>query len=107
MGYIPIRTPGGTIWAEIKDTDDAQGHELVGIQDEAVKSFQEATDALKKNAEYLLQVLKALEPEEVEVSFGITVGIEAGTPFFGLAKASGESSYTVTIKWKDNKVEST
>jgi hypothetical protein len=45
-------------------------------------------------------MLEVVAPDEVEMAFGITVGAEAGTPFFGLAKASSEASYTVKIIWK-------
>ena len=98
--YIPIETPGGTIWAEIEETPGSEGIELTGWGTKALKSFEDTVDALKKNAQYLLNAIQELGPEEVEVSFGIKVGAEAGTPFFGLAKASGEGSYTITYKWK-------
>jgi hypothetical protein len=54
-----------------------------------------------------LENLEALGPEETKVSFDIKVGVEGGTPFFGLAKASGEASYTVTLKWKSNSNQET
>lgn len=106
MGYIPIKTPGGTIWAEIEDTDQADTPSLASIKDDALRSFQESVEALKTNAQYVIQSLEALGPEEMEVTCGIKVGVEGGTPFFGLAKASGEASYTIKLKWKANEVES-
>jgi hypothetical protein len=103
--YVPIETPGGTIWAEVEETDEVKGLQLVGIRDEALKSFQEAAGAMRDNAKFLLRILEELSPQEMEVSFGIKVGVEGGTPFFGLAKASGEGSYTVKLKWKSDETD--
>jgi hypothetical protein len=97
--YVPVETPGGKVWAEIEEAD-TEGIVLVTAYEDALKSFQEATNALKTNAAFLLESMATLAPQDIEVSFGIKVGVEAGTPFFGLAKASGEGSYTVTLKWK-------
>lgn len=98
--YIPVETPGGIIWAEVEEKDNTQGLVLTSIQDQAFKSFKDVATALKHNAQFLLGALKGLGPQEVEMSFGIKVGAEGGVSFFGLAKASGEANYTVTLKWK-------
>ncbi len=99
--YIPVETPGGVIWAEVEDSDEAQRFTLTATPDKSVfRSFEETVEALKKNAQHLMNAIVVLAPDEVEVSFGIKVGVEAGVPLFGLAKATGEGSYTVTIKWK-------
>lgn len=101
--FIPVNTPGGMIWAEIEQTKQQAGLELTAAKREKVfKNFEETAEALKQNAQYLLNILKELSPEEVQVSCGIKVGAEGGNTFFGLAKASSEASYTVTIKWKAN-----
>lgn len=97
--FIPIETPGGTIWAEVEDVTDAVT--LTGTT--PFQSFDQAVQAMKQNAVILLTSLENLAPEEVEVSFGIKAGAEAGTPFFGLAKASGEASYSVKLVWKPKK----
>lgn len=98
--YVAVQTPGGVILAEVEDSDELDGLELVGITDR-LPSFEEATRSLKANAQHLLDTLAQLEPSEVEISCGIKVGVEAGTSFWGLAKASGEGSYSVTLRWKE------
>ena len=99
--YIPVETPGGIFWAEIEETEEAHRITLTHVDPKKVLgSFEETAEALKKNASFLLESLEDLAPDEVTVAFGIKVGAEAGTPIFGLAKASGEASYTVTLKWK-------
>lgn len=99
--YISVETPGGKIWAEIEESGEA-GLQLTGAgaTGKVFRTFEEATDALKRNAQHLLNKLKDLGAQEMEVSFGIRVGAEAGTPLFGLAKASGDASFTVKLKWK-------
>lgn len=98
--YIPVETPGGLIWAEVEETDKSKNLTLTSSQDKTLRTFPETVKALRENAKFLLKTLEDLSPQEMEVSFGVKVGVEAGAPFFGLAKASGEGSYTVTLKWK-------
>jgi hypothetical protein len=102
--FIPIETPGGTIWAEVEEIDDVDSVKLTG--NSPFQSFDAAVEAMKQNAVILLNSLKTLEPEEVEVSFGIKAGAEAGTPFFGLAKASAEASYSVKLVWRPKNANS-
>ena len=96
--FIPIETPGGTIWAEVEEI--AGTDSLTLTTNKAFQSFDQAVQAMRQNAGVLLASLQDLAPEEIEVSFGVKVGAEAGTPFFGLAKASGEASYEVKLTWK-------
>ncbi|MFQ5615592.1 MAG: CU044_2847 family protein [Anaerolineales bacterium] len=103
--HVPMQTPGGVIWVEIEEP--AETLALTGIQDKALRTFQETVEALKENARYIREKIKTLgeelAPDETEIEFGIKAGAEAGTPFFGLAKASGEASYTVKLKWGDER----
>jgi hypothetical protein len=96
--HIPINMPGGIILAEVEDAQDV-GIELVGAGIK-LPSFEEAAARLKVSATYLLETLTDLAPSEVKISYGMKVGVEAGNAFWGLAKASGEANYTVTLKWK-------
>jgi len=99
--YIPIETPGGNVWVEIGRNDsEALELMLVGIPENTIKTFTETAKALKANAEFLIEIFQELAPDELEVSFGINAAFEAGTPLFGLAKASAEGSYSVKMKWK-------
>ncbi len=103
--YIPMSTPGGTIWVEIEEPTEALT--LTGFQDEAARTFQETLEALEINARVICEKVKALgnelAPTEIEIEFGIKAGAEAGIPFFGLAKASGEANFTIKLKWADEK----
>lgn len=101
--FVTIETPGGTVWAEVENPG-ATGIELNSARGQkAIKSFEDTVQALKENADYMINALKELELEEIEVSCGVKIGAETSTPFFALAKASGEASYTITVKWKAKK----
>lgn len=99
--FIPIETPNGTIWAEVDETPETGSLTLTSPK--AHRSFQEAVMVMKENAKNILSTLHELGPEEVEIAFGVKVGAEGGIPLFGLAKASGESSYSVKLTWKGKK----
>jgi hypothetical protein len=99
--FVTVESPGGVIWVEIEQDDEVDNLTLSSTQERALSSFQEATKALKSNAQYILKNLEDISPDKVEISFGIKVGAEAGSPFFCLAKASGEANYSVKITWKN------
>jgi hypothetical protein len=102
--YVPIQTPGGLVLAEVDDSNTSQGVVLTA-KGEVFKDFEGAVNALKRNAAFLLESLEDLAPQEVEVSFGIKAGAEAGIAIFGLAKASGEASYEVKLTWKADEAD--
>lgn len=101
--FIPVQTPGGTIWVEVDEGVDFEKLELTGIHEKALKNLEEMSEAIKNDAKFLLDKMAELSPAEVEISFGIKAGAEAGIPFFALAKASGESNFTFTMKWVNSK----
>ena len=98
--FVSVETPGGPIWVEVSETEDTKSVELVANRKEIHRTFEESAQALRHNAQYLIDLMSDLGPTEVEVTFGISVGVEASTPIFALAQISGEASYTVTLKWQ-------
>ena len=100
--FLSVDTPGGPIWVEVSDEDDTESVELVANRKEIHRTFEASAQALKRNAQYLIDSMASLKPTEMEVTFGMSVGVEASTPVFALAKANGEASYTVTLKWKSD-----
>lgn len=105
--YVFVETPGGTICAEIERTEEVDEIILVSSRSKRFPSFHEACDSLKENAKHLLNTMKELSPDEVEVSCGIKIAAEGGNTFWGLAKTSGEAGFTVTLKWKADEVRKT
>ncbi|MCB8953823.1 MAG: hypothetical protein H6650_17590 [Ardenticatenales bacterium] len=99
--FVPIETvEGSVIWVEVAAIDRSGQFTLTaGPGERALRGFSETVDALNQSAQYMLETLKRLSPSEIEVEFGVTIGVEGGTPFFGLAKASGEASYVIKMKW--------
>ena len=104
--YIPIETPGGNIWAEVENFEDFTRKPVANVSEKIFEKFEEVSKALKDNAEYLLNDLKDIDAlEEVEVSFGIQVGMEAGVQIFALAKASSSAGMTVKLKLNTKKIQ--
>lgn len=102
--FVTMDTPGGLIWVEVDDLEgESEDIVLVSKQlDKASESFKDAVGSFRENAKFLMDSLESLAPGEVEITFGIKAGIEGGTPFFGLAKASTEGSYNVKMKWNND-----
>ena len=100
--FVSIDTPAGMMLAEVDDTVGFVGgipSVLTAGDDHSSKSFKQTIFRLRENAEYLRRQLEELGPQEITVECGLKIGAIAGTPIFGLAKVSGESSYTVKLRW--------
>lgn len=99
--FVKTNTPGGEIYVEVENVDEE--FTLVASKVDRSIPFEEASSAIKENARHLKEELTELTPDEVEISCGLKFGAEGGNSVWGLAKVTGEASYTVTMKWKANK----
>ena len=52
-------------------------------------------------AESVLNSLKAVQPDEVEIEFGVELGGEMGIPL--VTKGEAKANFTVTLKWAKDK----
>lgn len=71
------------------------------LVEEAQRSFEEAFSVIKRTVATAVEQLREAFPEapdELEVEFGIKASLEANGLI--LAKAAGESSFTVKALWK-------
>ena len=108
--YLQFPTAdGGTILVEVEAKEEkTEGLVKAGLGEkvqEAVVKVRETFEAtmmetVRRNAEAFIKTMRALSdpPAEAAVSFGVKAAAEAG--YSAIAKASGESSYTVTLTWK-------
>jgi Trypsin-co-occurring domain 1 len=71
----------------------------------AQQTFETALDQIKPVASTIISKLKDLNTpaDEVEVKFGIKLTADAGAVF---ASIGGEVNYEITLKWKQNKLNS-
>ena len=100
MSFVEVQTPSGPVYIEV---DEYSGRIQAASGEVIQERFQQSLNSLKAYTAQVLADLNEFSPDEVEVSFGIKAGVEANTIMFGLAKASGEASYTVTLKWAPEK----
>lgn len=62
------------------------------------KTFQQAMEPFRKAAAWMLEELKDLRADEVELKFGLLTTGELGN--FAIGKVGVEANYEVTLKWK-------
>jgi hypothetical protein len=108
--YIQFPTDdGGTILVEVEAKEEkVAGLVKAGLGDKVqdavvkVRDTFEATmmETVRRNAEAFIKTMQSLSdpPAEAEIAFGVNAAAEAG--YSAVGKASGESSYTVTLTWK-------
>lgn len=93
---------GGTLLVEVSGAQ-LDGPVKAGVGDSVARiaakvSFSDALGSVRHSAKELLAALSEFAADELEVKFGIKAAGEAGG-VFALAKASGEFTYEVTLKW--------
>lgn len=95
---IEFKQGDSTILVEV-DAESRAGDRLSsrGAAEQARKSFEEAVAGIRPIAETIMRQVAALEPESVEVEFGITFNATAGVI---LASSSVEGNCKVTLSWK-------
>lgn len=68
----------------------------------AATGLQDVGTVIAKSCTDIMETLRSglgttSAPDEVELSFGVTLGGEASIPL--VSKASGEATFTVRVKW--------
>lgn len=95
-----IQTSDGQIPVEIENIEHSEGLESASVN-LTTWAFDKILDALKLDAAYVIEKIKDLPINEIEIAYGIKVGMEiGGGPVFFLAKGSSEGAYTITLKWQ-------
>jgi Trypsin-co-occurring domain 1 len=66
----------------------------------ANQSFEQSLETVKPVAASIVNKLKELSADEVEVKFGLKLTADAGAVFTTIG---GEVNYEITLKWNQNK----
>lgn len=67
------------------------------IVERATKTFGQATSGIRSIAGTVIEQIKDLGPEAIEVTFSVKFNAETGVI---LAKTAGEGSCTIKLSWK-------
>ena len=67
-------------------------------EDESGVVFGQAVENARKSAMVIMDKVRELGPDEVEVTFGLKASGELGN--LVVAKAGVEASYSIKLKWK-------
>ena len=85
----------------IESDEDESGVVKAGLGDaveRAGEMFEQAIENARKSAMVIVDKMRELEPDEVEVTFGLKASGELGN--IVVAKAGVEASYSIKLKWK-------
>ena len=74
--YIPVETPGGTIWAEIEPTKEAHRITLASSSEQALKSFDEVAEALESGVSRIM--LDNMTIEQMKMAVEMIRGFTGG-----------------------------
>lgn len=69
------------------------------ITEPKLPSLPKFMDSVATNSRAIMEQMKAISPDSIELTIGITAGGEAGSTILGFAKASGEGSIEIKLTW--------
>lgn len=85
----------------IKGLDSVDGYAQDGIKDLLTEnSLQDALKPIVSFGQKIKQGLQVLEPDETELTFQLSVGVEGQKLFFALANASAEAQISLKYVWR-------
>ena len=85
----------------IKGLDSVGGYAQDSIKDLFTEnSLQDALKPIVSFGQKIKQGLQALEPDETELTFQLSVGVEGQKLFFALANASAEAQISLKYVWR-------
>lgn len=85
----------------IETDEDESGVVKAGLGDTIERAggiFEQAIENARKSAMVIVDKMRELGPDEVEVTFGLKVSGELGN--IVVAKAGVEANYSVKLRWK-------
>jgi hypothetical protein len=96
---------GGSIVVEVNEPETGGAGRGDKI-DKAKETFEEALNKVLPVTKSVVEKLRSVasRPDEIEVSFGVNLGTEAGA---FIASASVEANFGVTVRWSGTAKEDT
>ncbi|MFF3938457.1 CU044_2847 family protein [Streptomyces phaeofaciens] len=70
-----------------------------GVMERAETSLRDALDRVRPALAQVTRTVRALEPDETEIQFGLKIGGESGVI---VAKGTAEVNFAVRVVWKRN-----
>jgi hypothetical protein len=100
MGLAKLCIDGEETYIEV---DDYSGEQVDGVRSmgEVSIDLPSRLDPLLKSGNYIVERLKALSPDKVELTFGIKASGEGKVLCF--AKAGAEAQFSVKLSWDNTK----
>ncbi len=90
---------GGSIMVEVDD-DLAGPRRASDTAERAHRTFEDAITSIRPIGTALLEQVKALSPESVQLELGVKLNAKAGIV---LASSSAEGHVKITLKWSPGK----
>lgn len=98
---------GESIVIEVAEVEPEYGTIKAGraedVAEKAKQTFEQALDRVKPAVDAVMSRLRTLQPDEVDVEFGIKLNTKAGA---FIASAGTEANFKVTLTWKREQPES-
>ena len=92
---------GGEVVVEVEEPQSEYGAVAVSrpdkVAEKAAITFEQAVEQVRPAITAVVEKLRTLQPDEVNVEFGLKLSTAAGA---FLASAAGEAHFKVSVTWK-------
>ena len=100
--YAETMMSGKSVLVEVSSNAEVAEELQKGIGTKRI-SFDEIIADVKRAAKEVFDTLMDLGVEEIELSYGVSLGVKAGVSFWVISEINSNANVTIKIKWKASK----
>jgi len=97
--YVEAMVSGKPVIVEVSGDAEITEDIQRGIGTKRI-SFDEIISDVKNAAKAVFDALIELGVEEIELSYGVSLGVKAGIAFWAISEINSNANVTIKIKWK-------
>jgi hypothetical protein len=101
--YIETEISGNSVFVEVNEKEEATNAIDRGKPSKQV-TFENIIADVKKTAKSIFDSLQEIGIKEVELDYGIKLGVKAGVSIWVISEVSSEANFTIKLKWTNPNV---
>lgn len=98
--YIETNISGNPVFVEVNSNEEVSEEIKRGRPNKQV-SFENIINDVKNTTKSVFDSLQEIGIEEVELEYGIKLGVKAGVSIWVISEISSEANFTIKVKWKN------
>ncbi len=98
--YIETVISGNPVFVEVSSNEEVPEGLNRGKPNRHIP-FETIINDVKQTAKSVFDSLQAIDVEEVELTYGVKLGVKAGLAIWMISEISSEANFTIKVKWRN------